>query len=216
MYSRSTHYSPSQTTTKSQVLAPWPLRTPPLSYTDLTVSTASSPVEYLENLVEAELDTWSSPSTSRRSPSTHLIGMESSWRDDASSSSYGQQHTYGHGHGYGIHRRGPSELEHTASVIWDTSQSNGELGLAPDQTHGQSTKYPGMVIPPIAVAGHSQGHVRGSGGLPLPIAVWAKVMDTSKGRDKVLVSPTPRIRSVLKVTRSTSHHDEVTMTRCSW
>jgi hypothetical protein len=65
--------------------------------------------------------------------------------------------------------------------MWDTAQVNGELGLAPI-----------MSMDAKAVAGlptsDHRAERRGEGLAPLPIAVWAKIMDTSKGRDKVLVS----------------------------
>jgi len=104
--------------------------------------------------------------------------MESSWRDDASSST----HSY-----HGLHRRGPSELE--GNVVWETSRLNGELGLAPEQ--GEGNKHLGLAINPSIASAHTNtnthGKSTGTGALPLPIAVWAKVMDSSKGRDKVLV-----------------------------
>jgi hypothetical protein len=173
MSSRSIPYSPD---TENQVLEPWPIRTPPLSLSFTDLSTPS-PVQYLENLVEAELYTWSS--TFGRYCS-HPSDMEPSWRDDASSSS----HSY-----HGLHRRGPSELE--GNVVWETSRLNGELGLAPEQ--GEGNKHLGLALnPSVANARtntntYTHGKSTGTGALPLPIAVWAKVMDSSKGRDKVLV-----------------------------
>jgi hypothetical protein len=81
-------------------------------------------------------------------------------------------------HGLGGHRRGPSELEAT---MWDTAQVNGELGLAPLMSSDAK-----------AAAGLATSDLKKSIGregiAPLPIAVWAKIMDTSKGRDKVLAS----------------------------
>jgi len=175
MSSRLIPYSPD---TETQVLEPWPARTPPLSHSNTDLSTPS-PVQYLENLVEAELYTWSSPPKSISGRySSHPSNMESSWRDDASSSS----HSY-----HGLHRRGPSELE--GNVVWETSRLNGELGLAPEQ--GEGNQHLGLAInPPIANAHtntNTHGKSTGTGALPLPIAVWARVMDSSKGRDKVLV-----------------------------
>jgi len=175
MSSRSIPYSPD---TENQVLEPWPIRTPPLSLSFTDLSTPS-PVQYLENLVEAELYTWSSPPklTFGRYCS-YPSNMEPSWRDDASSSS----HSY-----HGLHRRGPSELE--GNVVWETSRLNGELGLAPEQ--GEGNRHLGLAINPSIASAHTNtnthGKSTGTGALPLPIAVWAKVMDSSKGRDKVLV-----------------------------
>jgi len=86
---------------------------------------------------------------------------------------------------YGLsgHRRGPSELE---STMWDTAQVNGELGLAPAMSFDAKAA---MGITPISTTATDKASNRIPGGvLPLPIAVWAKIMDTSKGRDKVLVS----------------------------
>ena len=96
-------------------------------------------------------------------------------------------------HGLGGHRRGPSELEST--VLWDTSQTNGELGLAPHIQMEADMKagFPGSSnIPITSSSGRkmstSTTNSNSIGGqLPLPIAVWATIMDSSKGRDKVLV-----------------------------
>lgn len=87
-----------------------------------------------------------------------------------------------------------------SSLLWTSSLPNGELRLVPPEN-----SYPSMVS--YSAPGSAQVHNRntyesgdahGSGDDigrgkrvrigPLPIAVWAKVMDTSKGRDKVLVS----------------------------
>jgi hypothetical protein len=84
-------------------------------------------------------------------------------------------------HGLGGHRRGPSELEAT---IWDTAQVNGELGLAPVMSMDAKSAA-GLLPSSDHITAKSTGR---SGPAPLPIAVWAKIMDTSKGRDKVLVS----------------------------
>jgi len=96
-------------------------------------------------------------------------------------------------HGLGGHRRGPSELEST--VLWDTSQTNGELGLAPHIQMEADMKagFPGPL--PIPITSSSSRKMSTSttnsnpigGQLPPPIAVWATIMDSSKGRDKVLV-----------------------------
>jgi len=81
-------------------------------------------------------------------------------------------------HGLSGHRRGPSELE---STMWDTAQVNGELGLAPLMS-SDAKAAAGLV------SGDLKKSIGKEGIAPLPIAVWAKIMDTSKGRDKVLAS----------------------------
>jgi hypothetical protein len=84
-------------------------------------------------------------------------------------------------HGLSGHRRGPSELEAT---MWDTAQVNGELGLAPIMSSDAKAAAGLQNFDTV-----SNKKVIGREGIaPLPIAVWAKIMDTSKGRDKVLVS----------------------------
>jgi len=84
-------------------------------------------------------------------------------------------------HGLGGHRRGPSELE---STMWDTAQVNGELGLAPVMS-SDAKAAAGLHTSETVSYKKATGR---EGIAPLPIAVWAKIMDTSKGRDKVLVS----------------------------
>jgi hypothetical protein len=178
-------YSPTrQSNLRAKTSVDWTSQTPSLSQT----SSTPSPVEYLENLVEAELYTWSSHPYPH--PTTRMDKMDSSWRDDidqdhkypASSSSTGH-YSYGHG----LHHRGPSELE--SSVLWNTSQSNGELGLGPINV--STNQGIGLGFPPLASSrAHAPSKASNTGNplpLPLPIAVWAKVMDSSKGRDKVLV-----------------------------
>jgi hypothetical protein len=81
-------------------------------------------------------------------------------------------------HGLSGHRRGPSELE---STMWDTAQVNGELGLAPIMS-SDAKLAAGLATSDL------KNSIGREGIAPLPIAVWAKIMDTSKGRDKVLAS----------------------------
>lgn len=90
------------------------------------------------------------------------------------------------------HRRGISE-DVEGSLLWTTSQTNGELGLAAEPIPISSGLGAGFV--PLSSASTS-GEKGGGGGRvvgPLPVAVWARVMDSSKGRDKVLVRSSPLI-----------------------
>ena len=111
--------------------------------------------------------------------------MESSWRDDP-------YPTPGSSNSSHFHKRGLSEVE--SSLLWTTSQSNGELGLVPPEEALPSllSSYP-TTLHDVGRNGGSGTRGKGKGVRvgPIPIAVWAKVMDSSKGRDKVLVSPPP-------------------------
>ena len=68
--------------------------------------------------------------------------------------------------------------------MWDTAQVNGELGLAPVMS-SDAKAAAGLHTSETVSYKKATGR---EGIAPLPIAVWAKIMDTSKGRDKVLVS----------------------------
>ena len=131
--------------------------TPSLSYTTNT----SSPADHLFDL-----------------PLSHEYGkMEDSWHNTPLPDSPLMDMGSIAPHGLGGHRRGPSELEAT---MWDTAQVNGELGLAPLMSSDAKLA--------AGLASTEPKKVKGKEGIaPLPIAVWAKIMDTSKGRYKVLV-----------------------------
>jgi hypothetical protein len=133
-------------------------------------------------------------------PKQRYSAMEESWRDYPLPASPLTDLSSGIApHGLGGHRRGPSELEST--VLWDTSQTNGELGLAPhiqmerDMKAGFPGPGPDSGSLPVTMSIRKQPQSTStpasiptpSGQLPLPIAVWATIMDSSKGRDKVLV-----------------------------
>jgi hypothetical protein len=130
------------------------------------------------------------------SPKKRYDTMEESWRDYPLPASPLTDLSSGIApHGIGGHRRGPSELEST--ILWDTSQTNGELGLDPNTQMGGDMKA-GFPSLPVTMSSrkHSQAistsalpTSNGQLPLPLPIAVWATIMDSSKGRDKVLVCP---------------------------
>jgi hypothetical protein len=62
-------------------------------------------------------------------------------------------------------------------VLWDTSEVSGlSLGEGSTKiTYPTTTTQTGATPTPL------------SSPLPIPIAVWAKLMESSKGRDKVLV-----------------------------
>ena len=138
-----------------------------------------------------EIEDWSdtpslSCTTNTSSPSDHLFDlplsheygkMEDSWHNTPLPESPCIDMGSIAPHGLGGHRRGPSELEAT---MWDTAQVNGELGLAPLMSSDAKLA--------AGLASTESKMARGKEGIaPLPIAVWAKIMDTSKGRDKVLV-----------------------------
>jgi hypothetical protein len=154
----------------------------------------STSIQIDSNLYEIEdwSDTLSlSYTTNTSSPSDHLFDlplsshdqdkMEDSWHNTPLPESPCIDMGSIAPHGLGGHRRGPSELEAT---MWDTAQVNGELGLAPimssDAKAAAGLQNFDTVSKPKAIGRE--------GIAPLPIAVWAKIMDTSKGRDKVLVS----------------------------
>lgn len=158
--------------------------TPSLSFTTTTNSTTSSPVDNLSDL----------PTTSHDYTHWKLDKMEDSWMSTPLPESPCTDMGAIAPHGLSGHRRGPSELE---STMWDTAQINGELGLAPvmsvDAKAAAGLKTLNLTSTTTTTTTTKSGH--GHGAAPLPIAVWAKIMDTSKGRDKVLVRSLDQAKS---------------------
>lgn len=142
--------------------------TPSLSFS----TTTNSPSDYLQDLPPSH--------------EYHTNKMEDTWRNTPLPESPICTNDMGSiaPHGLSGHRRGPSELE---STMWDTAQVNGELGLAPTMSFDAKASM-GITTSSSSTSKRNSANITGIGGvLPLPIAVWAKIMDTSKGRDKVLV-----------------------------
>lgn len=79
--------------------------------------------------------------------------------------------------------------------MWDTAQINGELGLAPVMSIDAKAAAGLETINSTTTKTITTKSGHGHGAAPLPIAVWAKIMDTSKGRDKVLVRSLDQAKS---------------------